>query len=114
MPGTRCLLETVESLDHTTQMLWLRMINKPRWLTHVHFLLKNTMKESVLNIELAKMPTIRDRERKKQMNSSRFDNRTEGVIVVKTIPLFKPFRHKPRLVPFNRTIRAPLYFEDPL
>jgi hypothetical protein len=114
MLGTRCMLETIESLDHTTQMLWLRMINKPRLLMHVHFLLKNTMKESVLNIELAKMPTICDRERKKQTNSSRFDNRTEGVIVVKTIPLFKPFRHKPRLVSFNRTIRAPLCFEDPL
>jgi hypothetical protein len=53
MPGTRCLLETIESLDHTTQMLWLRRINKPRWLTHVHLLLKNNMEESILNIELA-------------------------------------------------------------
>jgi hypothetical protein len=113
MPCRRCLLKTIESFDHTTKMLWLRRINKPRWLTHVLLLiLKNTMEESVLNIKLAKMPDIHDREQKKQMNSSRFDNRTESVIIIETIPLLEPFCHKPRLVPFNRTIRAPLHFED--
>jgi hypothetical protein len=60
MPCTRGLLKTIESFDHTTQMLWLREIKKPGRLMHIHFLLKNIMEKSILNIKLMKMLAICD------------------------------------------------------
>jgi hypothetical protein len=33
MPSTRSLLETIESLHKTSQMIRARRVNKPRWLT---------------------------------------------------------------------------------
>jgi hypothetical protein len=57
------LLETLECVGELSMIGWIHGINKPRWLLHINSLLKNIMKERVLNIQLTKCPTIRDCKR---------------------------------------------------
>jgi hypothetical protein len=74
MPCARGLLEAIKRLDHVTWMIRLSRVLKTGWLTHINLLLKNTMKERVLNIKLAKMPTVGDSHGEKQSNSSSLYN----------------------------------------
>jgi hypothetical protein len=57
-PRMRSLLKTIYGVDHATKMIQLGGILKTRRLMHVHFLFENTMKECILNIKLAKIPSI--------------------------------------------------------
>jgi hypothetical protein len=114
MPGTRSLFETIESLHHATKMIRPRGIMKTWVLTHVDFLLKNTMQEGILNIKLKKMPTIGNSQGGEQTNSRRFDNRAKSIFIVKTIPLLKSFGHESHFVTLNRPISTMLCLENPL
>jgi hypothetical protein len=94
-------------------MLRTVRINKPRRLAHIDLLLKNTMQKCILNIKLAKGPATSDSKGQQQPNSGRLNNRTEGILVVKTVPLFETLSNESGLVPLNRAICMPFDLEDP-
>jgi hypothetical protein len=56
MPGSRSLFKTIERLFKMTQMLGTGRIDKSRRLMHIDLFLQNSMKKSILNIQLAKRP----------------------------------------------------------
>lgn len=60
MPSTRSLFETIKCFHQATEVLRMVRINKPRGLTHVNLLLKNTMQKRIRNIQLTKGPTSCD------------------------------------------------------
>jgi hypothetical protein len=111
MPGTRSLLETIQSLHQATQMIRSGLVSKSRRLTHVNLLFQNTMKGSILNFQLAKGPTSCDCHREQDANGGWLDNRVEGVFIVKTIVLSEPFRNQSSLISLNRPINMFLHFE---
>jgi len=51
-PSPRSLLKTINSLMQQANMMRLRMILIPRWLTHVDLLLQHPMKKGIGNIQL--------------------------------------------------------------
>jgi hypothetical protein len=57
MPSTGSLFQTIERFDQATKMLRASRINKTRRLSHVNLFLQDTMEESILNIQLTKIPT---------------------------------------------------------
>jgi hypothetical protein len=57
MPRTRSLLQAIQSLYKTTEMLRTCRINKAWGLTHINLLLKNTMQKGILDIKLSKEPS---------------------------------------------------------
>jgi F0F1-type ATP synthase gamma subunit len=57
MPCTRSLLESIESLNKATKMVRTSRINKTRGLAHINLLFQNTMKEVILDIQLAERPS---------------------------------------------------------
>jgi hypothetical protein len=56
MPSMRSLFKPIKRFLKATQMLGTRLINKSRRLTHINFFLQNTMKKSIMNIQLTKRP----------------------------------------------------------
>uniref|UniRef100_M8AXT3 Pleiotropic drug resistance protein 5 n=1 Tax=Aegilops tauschii TaxID=37682 RepID=M8AXT3_AEGTA len=72
------------------------------------------MKKSVVNIKLTQRPPFGNSQGQKQTDSGRFDNWTERILIIKTVPLLKAFRRKPRLVALDRPIRMLLDLEHPL
>jgi hypothetical protein len=107
MPGTRSLLETIQGLHEATQMIRTIWISKSRRLTHIYLLIKNTMEESILNIQLTKRPTAGDNHRKQDANGGWLDNRTETILIVNTITLFEPLSHQTSFVTINSAIGLP-------
>lgn len=85
-----------------------------RRLAHVDILLKNTVQESILNIELVKAPTTGEGKRKHQMDSGMLDNRTESFSIINTKLLFKPFGDQARFVSINCTVSPMFELEYPL
>uniref|UniRef100_A0A8R7PPE5 Uncharacterized protein n=1 Tax=Triticum urartu TaxID=4572 RepID=A0A8R7PPE5_TRIUA len=89
MPHTRGLLQTIKSFDKTTQMMWLSRINKTGRLTHRNLFFQNSMEKSILNVKLLKRPSSSNSQGEKNTNSGWFNNRTECVCIINTIPLFE-------------------------
>jgi hypothetical protein len=95
-------------------MTWTGRILKTRWLSHVNLLLKNTVKKGILDIQLSRLPSMSKSHGEQNANGSWLDNRTERVLVVKTIALFEPFGNESCLVSLYAAIRLVLDFEHPL
>jgi hypothetical protein len=53
IPGTGCLLESIQSLVKFANERRMIRISIARWLSHINFFLKNTMQESILYIKLS-------------------------------------------------------------
>jgi hypothetical protein len=60
-----------------------------------------------------KAPITRDSNRKNQLNSSSFNNRTKSIIIINTIALFKSLGHQTCLISINSAIRFSLDFVNP-
>jgi hypothetical protein len=88
-------------------------ISKPWRLLHIHSLLQHTMKESVADVNLAKMPITRGGEGEHQPYSLRFNHRTEGVEVVDTVLLRKTASNQARLVLVDGAVGVLLQFIHP-
>jgi hypothetical protein len=88
-------------------------IRKSRRMAHIYFLLKNTVKEGILDIQLTKRPTTRNSQREQNADSHGLDHRTEGILVVKAISLLEPLSNPACLVPLNRTISMCIHLENP-
>jgi hypothetical protein len=58
MPSTRGLLKSIKSLVKPAQEPRVARILKPRRLSHKHLFLKNSMKKSILDVKLPKMPSL--------------------------------------------------------
>jgi hypothetical protein len=72
------------------------------------------MKKHILYIQLAKALTLRDSNRQHKMDSSKFNNRSECVIVINIIVLFEAFDNQTSFVAISRSIGIPLNLVDPL
>src|SRR4051812_36797580 len=113
MPSTGSLLLTIACFGETTYMIRTTRIRKTRRLSYINLLLQYAMKKSILPIKLTKKPTSSNCKREKKPDGGRLNHRTEGVFVVKTIALSKPYGNKTRFVVLNRPIKMLLHLENP-
>ena len=63
-------------------MIRIGGVDKARWLLAVDSLLQVTVKECVLHVELMDRPGVRGGDAEDDTYRHRFDNRTEGLVVV--------------------------------
>jgi hypothetical protein len=114
VPRPGSLLEPVQGLLEQADVVGSGRVDETRRLLAVDSLLKVTMKESVLHIELVKRPATRRGNTQDRLNGRRFDNRTEGLVVVDTSLLVVAVNHPAGLVTGKSTIGVVLKREDPL
>ena len=93
-PRTWTLFQTIQRLPKTTNPPYLPLSNKPWRLLHIHLLLKVAMKKGILNIKLAKIPTISDSQGNKKPNRCHLSNRGKSVEIVHAIDLGIPSSNK--------------------
>src|ERR1044072_7978535 len=89
-------------------------INKARRMFHVNCLNEMTMKKSIFDIQLMKLPTMKNSKRQDKTNSSCFDNRTESEGIIKSWNLRETLSHQRRLYALNCAITFELGTKDPL
>jgi hypothetical protein len=58
VPSLWSLLEAIESFVQSAEIGRVSRIHKTQRLPHVYFLLKNTMQERILDIQLMKNPSL--------------------------------------------------------
>jgi hypothetical protein len=114
VPRPGSLLEPVQGPLEQADVVGSGRVDETRRLLAVDSLLKVTMKESVLHIELVKRPTTGRGNTQDSSNGRRFDNRTEGLVVVDTSLLVVAANHPAGLVTGKSTIGVVLKREDPL
>jgi hypothetical protein len=56
VPRTRGLLQTIEGLVQTTDMIRMRLVNETRGLLVIHHFLEIAMKKGILDIKLSNRP----------------------------------------------------------
>src|ERR1044072_1988436 len=96
-PSTRRLFKAIKGFVQPTHMCGEARINKARRLFHVNCLSEMTMKKSIFDIQLMKLPTMKNNKRQNKTNSSCFDNRTESEGLIKSWNLPETLSHQTRL-----------------
>jgi hypothetical protein len=84
VPRSGSLLEPVQGLLEQADVVGSDRVDETRRLLAVDSLLKVTMKKSILHIELVKSPATGRGNTQEGLNGRRFDNRTEGLVVVES------------------------------
>jgi hypothetical protein len=82
VPGTRHLLQAIERLVETADMIRVIRIHKTRWLLAVDNLIKVAMEKSILDIKLTNRPGAGDGKVENQANHGRLGNWTKSLIIV--------------------------------
>jgi hypothetical protein len=95
-------------------MVRSRWIDEARRLLIVDCLLKVTVKEGVLHIQLVNWLGKRSGNAQNNPNSRRFDHRAEGLIVVDAMLLREASGHPSCLMASKSTVGVVLMLEDPL
>ena len=95
-------------------MIRIGGVDKARWLLAVNSLLQVTVKECVLHVELMDQPGVRGGDAKDDTYRRRFDNRTEGLVVVDVVLLGEATDHPTSLVKGKRAIRVEFTLINPL
>lgn len=94
--------------------MWRLRINKPGWLRHVYFFLKDTIEKSIVNVHLFYKPAIRHSKGENNPNGGKFDDWTEGFVEVDSCGLMKSFSNQAGFVTLNGAIGISLQSKDPL
>jgi len=95
-------------------MIRSRRVDEAWRLLTVDGLLKMTMKKGVLHVELVDRPRARGSNAENNPDGGRFNNWTEGLIVVDAVLLRETPDNPASLVPSKRTISIILVLENPL
>jgi hypothetical protein len=112
VPRSGSLLEPVQGLLEQVDVVGSGRVDETRRLLAVDSLLKVTMKKSIVHIELVKRPATGRGNTQDGPNGRRFDNRTEGLIVVDTNLLVVAADNPAGLVTGKSTIGVVLKRED--
>ena len=91
----------------------LPLSNKTKWLLHINFLDKITMKEDIFNIQLIKWPRTHSNHGEKETDISNLGNRGECVTIIRTINLSISFSNQAGLKAINLAIRTNLNRVNP-
>jgi len=108
VPRPRGLLEAIQGLLQQADMIWRSWVDKTRRLLAVDRLLQMAMKKSIFHVELM------DGEAEDDPYRRRFDNRTEGLVIVDVVLLREPANNPPGLVSSEGAVGVVLVLEDPL
>ena len=112
-PCSRGLLESIDGLMELADIMWMRGVNIPLGLCHIHFFLESAMQESIFNIKLPKGPVVGYCQRKNESHSGRLDHWTESFSIVYSLLLMKAFGYKPGFVSSYSAITMMFQLEDP-
>ena len=89
------------------------MINKSRWLDHIHLFLEIAMKEGIVDVEFPHVPPLRHGEGEKDTDCAGLHHRAEGVVVVDAVTLLESLGNKTSFEVLNGAIGIVLDLEDP-
>ena len=112
-PCSRGLLESINGLMELADIMWMRGVNIPLRLCHIHFFLEGAMQESIFNIKLLRWPVVGYCQRKNKSHSGRLDHWTESFSIVYSLLLMKAFGYKPGFVSSYSTITIMFQLVDP-
>ena len=88
-------------------------VDKARRLREIHRFMEITMQEGILDIKLMDGPCLRGGNTEHDMDSSGFDHRAEGFIIVHTLTLGEATHHPTCFVACQRTVHVELVVKDP-
>ena len=108
------LFETIQGLLQFAHLPNCPKIRQTRSNLHVHFLLKITMQESILDVQLMQTPSKIRRKRNQNSRCAHLCHRCKRFIIVNVICLTIPPCKKSSFVSFNLTFTCLLHSEDPL
>jgi hypothetical protein len=106
------LLEAVERTMETTNMAIRNRVAR-RWV-HIDLLMQLTVKKIVLHVKLRDSPPTNRGHHNKRMNGGPVSDRSESLLIVRSILLLKTMSNKMHFKALNRTIRVSLDLVGPL
>lgn len=86
-PGTGRLFEPINSLVKLANTVRTLGIHKTRRLSHEYCLLKKTMQEGILNIQLSQRPTKTDSQTENSTYSGTLNHGAKCLIIIKAMLL---------------------------
>ena len=89
-------------------------MHKTLWLFHKDIFIKATMQESIENIQLLNVPSIRYNKRKYQPNGGWLYHRAKSIMIIKSKALMEILGYQPGFVPIKRAIFVPFDAKHPL
>ena len=92
----------------------MSFVNIPWWLIHVYFLLRNTMKKSILYIKLPKSPPFWNSYRENKSNCGCLDYWTKCIFITNSLLLFKTFGYQTWFIAIYGTIGLSFNLIHPL
>jgi hypothetical protein len=113
IPRPRGLLEAVERLVKSADMMRMIQVDEAGRLLTIDLLVKSAMEESILDVELTYRPSTRSSDAEDDTNGLRLDDRTKSLIEVDTGLLREATDHPTRLVSRKSTIGPKFMLEDP-
>ena len=112
IPSLGSLFEAIDGFMKFSNIWGLIKVNKTWWLSHKYIFREPALKKHIIDIQLAKRPTITYCYTKHKSHCGRLDNWTESFMVVHTRSLMKAFGYKASFVPVNGTIRVSFNTEN--
>jgi hypothetical protein len=108
------LIQTIQGLVEAADHIRLGRISETSRLRIVDYFLKSAMKKGFLDIKLMNTPILGDSNTKNCVYCGRFDNRTEGLIIINTWAMSEATQDLVSLVSVKGPVSLKLMAEDPL
>lgn len=108
VPGTWCLLKSVNCFVKFAQVIRELRMKKTLWLSHIDHFGNFTVKKSILHVKLKDWPTTSDGDGNNQLNCLGLDHRTVSFIVVDAKLLCEPLSHESCPITLNTAISPSL------
>jgi hypothetical protein len=113
-PCTRCLFKPIERFLQTANMSRMGGVKKARRLLTVDGLLKMTMKEGILDVQLMNGPGVHASDAQDETDCGRLHHGAECLTIVHTLLLRESTDHPSCLVTGERAIRIEFVVKNPL
>ena len=105
VPSSKRLLQPIQRLVKSADVVWMRWVLKTRWLNTVDSLGKSPVEESILDVQLMNRPMPRESQGQHcTNNSSWLNHRTESVGVVDARTLSETPENLASFITLQRTV----------
>jgi hypothetical protein len=112
VPSPGCLLEPIQGLVQATYQVRVSRVNEARGLAAENYLGESVIEEDIFHVELLNGPGTGDSSSKHHVNSGRFYNWAEGLVVVDFGTLSETPKDPTSLVAINGPVSTELVRED--
>jgi hypothetical protein len=114
VPSPGCLLDPIQGLAQATDQVRVSRVGETRGLAAEDCLGESVVEEGILHVELLNGPVTGDGNGEHHVNSGRFYNRVESLIVVDSRVLSETPKDPTSLIAIKGPVNTELMREDPL